>query len=118
MIGHSYVLHQTGADYYYNGYESSWYMNPEIGLFSATGSGLGTYATLCPQYWVNGTTENPGESAEFTGSSDGSFSLIGDDGAGIVSPDGSIIVMSDTNLSSDDWINFTVGVRKTPVSGD
>ncbi len=118
MIGHSYVLHQTGADYYYNGYETSWYMNPEIGLFSATGSGLGTYATLCPQYWVNGTTENPGESAEFTGSSDGSFSLIGDDGAGIVSPDGNIIVMSDTNLSSDDWINLTVGVRKTPVSGD
>ncbi|OQA89595.1 MAG: hypothetical protein BWY28_00947 [bacterium ADurb.Bin236] len=116
MVGHSYVLHQTGADYYYDGYSaSSWYMNPELGLFSATGSGTGTYTTLCPQYWVNGTTENPSESAEFTGSSDGTFSLIGDDGVGIVSPDGKIIVMSDTNLSSDDWINFTVGVRKTPT---
>ncbi|HOC94298.1 MAG TPA: hypothetical protein PKH33_18250, partial [bacterium] len=119
MIGHSYVLHQTGADYYYDGYSaSSWYMSPELGLFSVSGSGVGTYATLCPEYWVNGTTENPGEPAEFTGSSDGTFSLVGDDGVGIVSPDGNIIVMSDTNLSSDDWINFTVGVRKTPVSGD
>jgi len=119
MIGHSYVLHQTGADYYYDGYSaSSWYMNPELGLFSVSGSGVGTYATLSPEYWVNGTTENPGESAEFSGSSDGTFALIGDDGVGIVSPDGKIIVMSDTNLSGDDWINFTVGVRKTPVSGD
>ncbi|MFA6451756.1 MAG: hypothetical protein WCX65_19950 [bacterium] len=108
MIG-TYHLAQFGVDRTtVDG--TAWFPDTEYGTYAISTAGSGVYTSL---FNSNNSTQDS-QNTTYTGAADGTFTITGDDGAGIVYPDGSMIFMSDTSLTADDFINFSIGIKTTP----
>jgi len=106
MVG-TFHLFQFGADKEITP-DIYWYPDTEYGTFAITTPGSGLYTTIS-----NSNSNTGSNTASYTGNADGTFSITGDDAIGIVFPDSSMLLMVDSVLTEDNYINFAIGIKAT-----
>jgi hypothetical protein len=104
MIG-TYNLFQMGANQQ-TGEGITWTPDTEFGTLAIATVGTAMYTP------ISGTsTLSSPNTASYTGSADGTFTITGQDNVGIASSDGGLMVMSDTNMTTDNYMNLSIGIK-------
>ncbi|MFH1843764.1 MAG: DUF4215 domain-containing protein, partial [bacterium] len=99
----NYGMYMFGTDY--DG-EGGWYTNTEYGQLTIDGAGHGAYDM------IDNSSGSPdtGDPVLYTLSSDGTLDIEYDDNNGIITPDGSIMIMADAVLTEDYYIQISIAM--------